>query len=215
MLKFLKKFSIFFLLLLCISVFASSRMGAGASSGNGGQVDVLSATAMVGRAFSAITFPDLYKIQDFHSDDAPPLKQVGMPPIFAAIFGNNGIFAEIKKEFDLQNGIEADPEEEKTDSIDPKNIEEEEIPLGESGVTDDGRFAIVTGEDRVILDNVSKANEDGWTPLHACCHSFTTASAALLLIDQMAASKGDLNQKTLNGKSLSTTPLSSTNLFLF
>jgi hypothetical protein len=48
-------------------------MGAGASSMSGLE-ELLQATYVIGRAISAITFPGMYRIYDFHSDKAPPLK---------------------------------------------------------------------------------------------------------------------------------------------
>ena len=75
------------------------------------------------------------------------------------------------------------------------------VPLSDltSGPTPDGKFAVVVGLDRVILDNPTAPNKDGWTPLHACCHSFTTTQAALLLIDHLVACNADLNAKTTAG----------------
>ena len=159
--------------------------------------DVLSATALVGQAFNAIKFPDLYKIQDFHSEDAKPLKKTAIPPLFAAIFGNGNIFNEIQAEMNRELGIEEDESKSGEDGKQGDNEEEEE--LGESGPTEDGRFAIVAGDDRVILDDVCQVNKDGWTPLHALCHSFTTANNALILIEEICKRKGDLNVKTING----------------
>lgn len=48
-------------------------MGGGISTTNGLE-DMLSATFMVGRAIAAISFPGMYRIYDFHSNKAPPLK---------------------------------------------------------------------------------------------------------------------------------------------
>ena len=64
-----------------------------AAGGGSAHLDeIASTTELVGRAFSAFTFPDIYKIQDFHSDDAPPLQKKSIPPLFAAIFGKGNIF---------------------------------------------------------------------------------------------------------------------------
>ena len=76
--------------------------------------------------------------------------------------------------------------------------------LGVSGPTlpeDDegGSFAIVLGQDRVILTDVGSPNDDGWTPLHACCHSLVSVEAACVLIDEIVRANGNLNCKTTNG----------------
>ena len=48
-------------------------MGAGASSVQGME-ELLQTSYMIGKAISAITFPGMYRIYDFHSDKAPQLK---------------------------------------------------------------------------------------------------------------------------------------------
>ena len=72
-------------------------MGGGVSveSGNGGSMDqIIAKSAMIGRAFAALTFPDLYRIQDFHSKGAEPLDKEEAPALFAAIFGNGNVFSD-------------------------------------------------------------------------------------------------------------------------
>jgi ankyrin repeat protein len=48
-------------------------MGGGAS-GMGGVEQLLQATVMIGKAIAGISFPGMYRIYDFHSELAPPLK---------------------------------------------------------------------------------------------------------------------------------------------
>ena len=57
-------------------------MGGGASSMQGVD-ELLSATYMIGRAISAIAFPGMYRIYDFHSSKAPKLKNQRQFTFFA------------------------------------------------------------------------------------------------------------------------------------
>ena len=50
------------------------------------------------------------------------------------------------------------------------SIEQPKMEMLPPGSTDDGKFAIIVGSDRVVLDNVLTTNMDGWSPLHSCCH---------------------------------------------
>ncbi|GMI05742.1 hypothetical protein TrLO_g10632 [Triparma laevis f. longispina] len=223
-------------------------MGAGASSQNASSIDtILSKSALIGRAFAALTFPDLYRIQDFHSSNAPPLIIEEAPALFSAIFGSSfGVITESSDPFgrtpstsvikidsnsnsnnNSRGNSEGEEEERKleeeeededvrkrrntrrrsgpTQIFSVENVigelNSEPVPkLGEPGLTDDGtQFAVIVGNDRVVLDSVTEPNDDGWTPLHACCHSFTTSEAAMLLIDEVTRLKGELDLKTRAG----------------
>jgi hypothetical protein len=57
-------------------------MGGGASAIEGVD-ELLSTTYMIGRAISAITFPGIYRIYDFHSSKAPKLKNQRQFTFFA------------------------------------------------------------------------------------------------------------------------------------
>ena len=57
-------------------------MGGGASAMEGVD-ELLSTTYMIGRAISAITFPGMYRIYDFHSSKAPKLKNQRQFSFFA------------------------------------------------------------------------------------------------------------------------------------
>jgi hypothetical protein len=49
-------------------------MGAGASSVH--EVDLGVTTLVLGQALAAITFPDMFRLQDFHSPRAPRLRRI-------------------------------------------------------------------------------------------------------------------------------------------
>ena len=50
-----------------------------------------------------------------------------------------------------------------------------------------------------MLDAANVPNDDGWTPLHACCHSHSTVAAGLRLVDEIARAGGSLDLKTARG----------------
>ena len=64
---------------------------------------------------------------------------------------------------------------------------------------DDARLTLEIGQDRVVLDAANVPNDDGWTPLHACCHSHSTVAAGLRLVDEIARAGGSLDLKTARG----------------
>ncbi|CAN0515019.1 unnamed protein product, partial [Ectocarpus sp. 12 AP-2014] len=45
------------------------------------------------------------------------------------------------------------------------------------------KFTVVVDGEVIVLDDVTQQNEDGWTPLHACCHSATTAAIGLRILE--------------------------------
>lgn len=58
-------------------------MGGGISLVEGGIEDLLTTTIMIGRAISAVAFPGMYRIYDFHSSKAPKLKNAKRFTFFA------------------------------------------------------------------------------------------------------------------------------------
>ncbi len=58
-------------------------MGGGISLVEGGIEELLTTTIMIGRAISAVTFPGMYRIYDFHSKKAPRLKNAKQFTFFA------------------------------------------------------------------------------------------------------------------------------------
>ena len=62
-----------------------------------------------------------------------------------------------------------------------------------------GHFVLEVASDVIVIEDITMPNEDGWTPLHACCHSFTTAPAALKVIAHYQEMGCILDSKTING----------------
>ncbi|CAM9328183.1 unnamed protein product [Chrysoparadoxa australica] len=60
---------------------------------------------------------------------------------------------------------------------------------------------VTIGEEvlQLRLDTITLPNNDGWTPLHACCHSNTTTKAGLAVLEEYIRQGGDLNAKTIRG----------------
>ena len=60
---------------------------------------------------------------------------------------------------------------------------------------------VLVSGDVIRLRTVNEPNHDGWTPLHACCHSPECTDAAILLIDEIVRTDGakGLDLKTIRG----------------
>lgn len=113
-------------------------MGGAASSAAAAELEELVAcTYLLGQALASMSFPDMYRIHDFHSRTAPPLQS-------------------------------------------PSFIKEEEA--------EDGLFSVTVHNQRIILDDLTAQNADGWTPLHACCHSHSCVPAALAIVAKLCNS---------------------------
>ena len=50
-----------------------------------------------------------------------------------------------------------------------------------------------------MVYDFERANEDGWTPLHACCHNHQTMGAALDILKEIVKRKASLERKTVRG----------------
>ncbi len=113
----------------------------------------------------------MYRIQDFHSTEAPALES-GMPQFFGGM--------ELVGDDDCG---EMDP----FAALLVANARAHAVPSGSfnggSFNYDDPRYLVVVASDeRIVIEDVAAQNEDGWTPLHACCHTFTTVSAGIAII---------------------------------
>lgn len=53
---------------------------------------------------------------------------------------------------------------------------------------DDATFSVTVHNQRIVLDDLTAQNADGWTPLHACCHSQSCVPAALAIVAKLCNS---------------------------
>jgi len=134
-----------------------------------GMEELMTTTILIGKAISAVTFPGMYRIYDFHSPLAPRLKnaQIKFTPFFAP---------------------DSDDEVDDEDTVPPPDPSDY-VHM----------FHVRVGEDVIYIDDPCAANDSGWTPLHACCMSLSTVTAGLLLIEEMQRSGGSFETKTITG----------------
>ncbi|CAM9681476.1 unnamed protein product, partial [Heterosigma akashiwo] len=110
--------------------------------------DVVACSLLLGRAIAAISFPDMYRIYDFHCKDAPPL------------------FSLEDDDDDLPDLI--DVSEDQSDAKDEEEVEEkkenpeEDIPP--KNYKTEGLLALKVGEDTVYIEDPNRQNEAGWLP---------------------------------------------------
>lgn len=156
-------------------------MGGGASSLQQGVEELLTTTIMISRAIQNMTNPSVYRIHDFHSEKAPPLKAKNNANFaFFAMFGD-------------------DDEDDDDENVDQSLSRNNQSGTDLNPEVYSKFFQIKSGEDLIYIEDVLKPNQSGWLPLHSCCMSFITISAALSIIEYTVEHDGDLNVKTLYG----------------
>lgn len=66
--------------------------------------------------------------------------------------------------------------------------------------TDQHLIVYIEG-DKIVLDRATlhQPNNDGWTPLHACCHVLNAQEAGIAILKELVATKTDLNIVTKRG----------------
>mmetsp|Transcript_32171 Transcript_32171/g.54252 ORF Transcript_32171/g.54252 Transcript_32171/m.54252 type:complete len:684 (+) Transcript_32171:94-2145(+) len=144
-------------------------MGGGVSLMEGVE-EMMTTTILIGRAISAVQFPGMYRIYDFHSSKAPKLKnaqQIKFTPFFAPDSDDD----------DDNDGADNAP--------DPADYEH--------------FFHVKVGEDVVYIEDPAAENDAGWTPLHACCMSLSTVDAGLQIIEELLKRGTSLESKTKAG----------------
>ncbi|CAM9808759.1 unnamed protein product, partial [Phaeothamnion confervicola] len=161
-------------------------MGAGASSMTvAGLSDTLSFAAFLGKSITSLSFPGVYSLRDF---DAKKGSEARPEP--ATLFSSH---------------TDASPELSGADpdgSADDGGDERSDVAVRVETATS---FRVSVASEEIVLADVMERNLDGWTPLHACCHSVTTAEAGLTVLAEMrrraAASncRLDLELKTVRG----------------
>ena len=60
-------------------------------------------------------------------------------------------------------------------------------------------FSVKVGSDTVYLEDPTFVNDAGWTALHTCCMSFSTASAGAALVDEFIRRDFTLDTRTKHG----------------
>ena len=177
-------------------------MGAGGSSTSASVLaeaeELLTCSVLLGRAMAALTFPDIHRIQDFHSKCAPELASQKLSnrterEIFAAMFDD------VLYNSDGEDGGNGRPQG-LTENAGRALQEEEGGKQPSENFDYHAHFTVLVGSDKIVIDDVSFQNEDGWTPLHSCCHSHTAISAGLAIVEQMVRKDGcNFEQRTLRG----------------
>ena len=117
----------------------------------------------------AISSPGMHTIYDFHSLKARPLK--------------------------LERYLKSNPFYIlRLDDSDESDEEDSNFVTAQQDFTH--KMTIVeVGDDKIYIEDIFKANQSGWLPLHSCCMSSVTVAAGLKLIDEMSSdSKFTRNQ---------------------
>ncbi|CAM9511676.1 unnamed protein product [Ectocarpus sp. 13 AM-2016] len=155
-------------------------MGGGASSAAAEQMEEMIAySTLLSKTITCMTFPGMHSIKDFN---LLPKKDTGA--------------STLKKREESGRSTTA------TDSFSRTSSGSEgPPPLLDPELED--KFTVVVDGEVIVLDDVTQQarqqNEDGWTPLHACCHSATTAAIGLRILEEVVAMGGDLNLRTTSG----------------
>ena len=84
----------------------------------------------------------------------------------------------------------------------PPQNEDDDDHDGPVESNDDFLVVFVAG-DKIVLDRatLNQPNNDGWTPLHACCHTVNAQEAGITILSELLKQNADLNQTTKRGPS--------------
>ncbi|OQR81793.1 hypothetical protein THRCLA_11408 [Thraustotheca clavata] len=162
-------------------------MGGGIST-NGDITQMIACTMLIGEAMFQgldpryIRFPDMYRLYDFHVGKK---KYRTMKPQGATlvIIDKNGVAKVVEK-----NAPNDKPKSNCDDDIDENDTE---------------KYLIVpVADDQVVLDRskLYTPNPDGWTPLHASCHTLNTVDAGKLILRAMLEQDKDQTLQVLGTK---------------
>ncbi|KAH9125949.1 hypothetical protein AeMF1_003529 [Aphanomyces euteiches] len=169
-------------------------MGGGIST-QGDLSQMIACTMMIGEAMFQgldpryVRFPDMYRLYDFHVGKTKFRSHKPGGSVTYVVFNADG----------------------STGVLDRSKLQEEasSAPKGDSNATDideedTSKYLIVhVGEDRIVLalEALNTPNDDGWTPLHASCHTLNAAEAGKTIIKAILAQdpSANLNQKTIRG----------------
>ncbi|KAJ1451224.1 ankyrin repeat-containing domain protein [Pelagophyceae sp. CCMP2097] len=156
-------------------------MGAASSTAGGELEELVACTYLLGQALASMSFPDMYRIHDFHSRAAPPLKT----PLDAL------------DALDLGYRFQSD---ESAGSATPRSSQASIVqPVLAEPFDYFTHFNVMVAGERIVIDDVARQNGDGWTALHACCHSHASVGAALALVEELQRIGATLELRTKRG----------------
>ncbi|RHY39235.1 hypothetical protein DYB35_006809 [Aphanomyces astaci] len=134
-----------------------------------------------------VRFPDMYRLYDFHVGKTKfrTYKPGGATYVVFNADGSSGVIDRV------------------TGAPPP---EAEDPPRADDVIDEDdtSKYLVVNvGDDRVVLDlaTINTPNKDGWTPLHASCHTLNAVDAGKAILKAILAQdpSADLNVKTSRG----------------
>jgi ankyrin repeat protein len=132
----------------------------------------------------------MYRLYDFHIGPSKHRQQKfngGNLILVVHSPNKDGTFQQIQMVDDDASDDEADSNQQNKDGTSP----EEEAD----------RISLYVGDDKVILDKntLNVPNNDGWTPLHACCHVLNATEAGCTIVHELVKKKENLNLVTKRG----------------
>ncbi|KDO27104.1 hypothetical protein SPRG_07815 [Saprolegnia parasitica CBS 223.65] len=164
-------------------------MGGGIST-NGDLGQMIACTMLIGEAMFQgldpryIRFPDMYRLYDFHVGKK---RYRTAKPQGATIMliGSDGVARVVEKkadDADAAPAIDAEPAIDENDA--------------------DKYLVVNVADDRVVLDRAAlfTPNADGWTPLHASCHTLNTVDAGKAILKAMLEMDRDQTMSVLGTK---------------
>ncbi|ETV73926.1 hypothetical protein H257_11250 [Aphanomyces astaci] len=167
-------------------------MGGGIST-NGDLSQMIACTMLIGEAMFQgldpryVRFPDMYRLYDFHVGKTKfrTYKPGGTTYVVFNADGSSGVI----------DRVTGAPPPEAEDPPRANDVIDE---------NDTSKYLVVNvGDDRVVLDlaTINTPNKDGWTPLHASCHTLNAVDAGKAILKAILAQdpSADLNVKTSRG----------------
>ncbi|CAM9897193.1 unnamed protein product [Hapterophycus canaliculatus] len=130
-------------------------MGGGASSSAAAEQmeEMMAYSVLLSKTITCMSFPGMHSIKDFNMLAKKDSSSASMKKSQEGSASTTGSFSR------SSSGSEGPP------------------PL--IGPELEDKFTVVVDGEVLVLDD----NEEGWTPLHACCHSATTATVGLRILE--------------------------------